>query len=123
VAFLSPSLLCLKDKHMPWKIGDVAYEFLFWSDTEYLLRKVEIHSFPKDGGVFIKAGEEIINNTTYKGSNPGTLVRLDFHDLKTPKEIFDEIMEYGTLKVLLRVMRSISSHRKMIVYLFTVGLR
>ena len=106
-----------------WKIGDIAYDFSLWSDKEYLLRRVMIHSFPKDGGVFVKEGQELINNTNYKSPSPGTKVRLDFHDLKTPEQIFNEIMEYSTLKVLLKVMWLIStSHRKMIVYLFTLGI-
>ena len=107
-----------------WKIGEVAYDFSLWSDKEYLLRRVTVNSFPKGGGVFVIEGQELINNTKYKSPSPGMLVRLDFHDLKTPKQIFDEIMEYASLKVLLKVMKLIStSHREMIVYLFTVRLR
>ena len=104
-----------------WKIGDTAYEFSLWSDKEYFLRRATVHSF-KEGTVFIKMVQELINNTTYKSPDPGTLVRVDFHDIKTPEMIFAEIMEYANLKVLLKVMKLIStSHRKMIVYLFTIG--
>jgi hypothetical protein len=105
-----------------WHLGDIAYEFGFWSNKEYYVRRSTVHSF-KEGTVFIKMDQELFNSSIYKCPDPGTLVRVDFDDLKTPKMIFSEIMEYGSLKVLLKVMKLIAtSHREIIVWLFTLGL-